>query len=361
MPRLNTHAVVVQPTTICNLNCSYCYLPNRRDKRFMSDDVVLAISESIARSNVKSWVFWHGGEPLAAGIKRFSSYMELFQRTGAVQFSRHNFQTNATLLNEEWCEFIRTHNIRIGVSLDGDAICNASRVDWSGRPTFERTLRGIQELKRAKIDFSVICVVNKHNLDRASEIYSFIDSLSPRSLSINVEETEGHNSGSEKPSSPFVSKFWDSLLACWLASPNLPIRQFTDAYAVLDKIHRGEKIGFNRDRYVYPTVSVDGDVMVLSPELMSVVGVARERFMLGNVLREKLENIVDRARDVEYVREFFSGLKACESQCQYWEFCGGGQASNRYFETGRLDGTVTDYCTNSRIAPVESVLHSLEA
>jgi uncharacterized protein len=33
----------------------------------------------------------------------------------------HNIQTNATLVDRAWCDFIAAHRIRVGVSLDGPA------------------------------------------------------------------------------------------------------------------------------------------------------------------------------------------------------------------------------------------------
>ena len=34
-PRLQTRLLVLQPTPFCNINCDYCYLPNRTDTRRM--------------------------------------------------------------------------------------------------------------------------------------------------------------------------------------------------------------------------------------------------------------------------------------------------------------------------------------
>jgi uncharacterized protein len=61
--------VVMQPTTLCNLDCVYCYLPFRAADRRMP----VSVAEAVAVS-VNPWaaagrfsVVWHGGEPLAAG------------------------------------------------------------------------------------------------------------------------------------------------------------------------------------------------------------------------------------------------------------------------------------------------------
>ncbi|WP_425550668.1 radical SAM protein [Actinoallomurus liliacearum] len=72
--------VLMQPTTLCNLNCSYCYLPDRKVSRRMSVDVAEAVA-----AGVREWskrrpvvVVWHGGEPLAVGPAYFRSLVVPF-------------------------------------------------------------------------------------------------------------------------------------------------------------------------------------------------------------------------------------------------------------------------------------------
>ncbi|MBX7268664.1 hypothetical protein KIF24_23340 [Micromonospora sp. Llam7] len=36
------HTLVLQPTSFCNLDCTYCYLPDRRSRRLMSVPVATA-------------------------------------------------------------------------------------------------------------------------------------------------------------------------------------------------------------------------------------------------------------------------------------------------------------------------------
>jgi len=43
------HTLVVQSTSFCNLDCTYCYLPDRRSLRLLSGAVARACAESIAQ------------------------------------------------------------------------------------------------------------------------------------------------------------------------------------------------------------------------------------------------------------------------------------------------------------------------
>src|SRR5215218_7014016 len=72
--------VVMQPTTLCNLDCSYCYLPFRAVDRRMPvavAEAVAAAAEPWARGDRFS-VVWHGGEPLAAGRDHLAALIAPF-------------------------------------------------------------------------------------------------------------------------------------------------------------------------------------------------------------------------------------------------------------------------------------------
>ena len=84
-----------------------------------------------------------------------------------------------------------------------------------------------------------------------------------------------------------------------------------------------------------------------------------DQFVVGNVLETPLHEIVSAAKDANYVRDFFAGLRQCRSTCSYYSYCGGGQASNKYCELGRLDATETAHCRNTKQAVVDAVLEQL--
>src|SRR5438552_5941371 len=73
--------VIMQPTTLCNLDCSYCYLPHRAADRRMPTAVAIAVAESVnpwAAAAARFSVVWHGGEPLAAGREHLGALMDPF-------------------------------------------------------------------------------------------------------------------------------------------------------------------------------------------------------------------------------------------------------------------------------------------
>ena len=72
--------VVIQPTPFCNLDCDYCYLPNRDLKERLSLDLIEPIFKAIFTSPFVGEfvdICWHAGEPLAVPI---SYYKEVFKK-----------------------------------------------------------------------------------------------------------------------------------------------------------------------------------------------------------------------------------------------------------------------------------------
>jgi len=121
VPLLET--VVVQPTPFCNINCRYCYLPDRNDKSQMPQKTVAALFDKVFSSG---WVgegltvIWHAGEPLVLPISfyeaAFATVEALRPRNLQLQ---HSIQTNGMLITPAWCEFFKARNINVGVSIDG--------------------------------------------------------------------------------------------------------------------------------------------------------------------------------------------------------------------------------------------------
>ncbi|MGQ4419981.1 radical SAM protein, partial [Streptomyces sp. SAS_269] len=64
--------------------------------------------------------------------------------------------------------------------------------------------------------------------------------------------------------------------------------------------------------------------------------------------------------DTPWVAEALAGIDACRAVCDLFAYCRGGQAANKYFETGRLDATETVFCRNSRQLLMEGLMRDAE-
>jgi len=346
--------VVMQPTTLCNLDCSYCYLPLRSADHRMPVGVAAAVAGSVnewARGGRFS-VVWHGGEPLAAGREHMAALLAPFDP--AVE---HHVQTNATLIDDAWCEFFADHRVRVSVSVDGPRPRNAERVGRGGRPAYDRIMRGVEALRRNGIPFSALCVVSRPEPALAGELYAFFLDLGCDVLGINVEEQEGVNTRHNAHPDDAVRGFWAELVRAWRRDPRVHLREVEWSLRYVASVLDGSADDvLPRHLDPIPTIGHDGSVVLLSPELAGFSDPRYGDFTSGNVLSTPLSEIISAAADTRWVDEFLRGVEACRSTCAYFGFCGGAHAANRYFEHGRFDTTETNHCRNSKIRLLEGVL-----
>lgn len=81
-------------------------------------------------------------------------------------------QTNGTLINEEWCDFFKKNNFRVGVSIDGNYDTH-SHGRGTTKSEFKKIMNSVKMLNKKEIDFSIICVVTDYLVGKEKEIFDF--------------------------------------------------------------------------------------------------------------------------------------------------------------------------------------------
>lgn len=352
--------VVVQPTPLCNMRCTYCYLPDVSDRRRIDVALVAKLAEELASfpEGHCTEIRWHAGEPLTIGIDYFLQLLEPFEQLRRGGRVRHSLQTNATLIDAAWCEVFGRYGLDVGVSLDGPRWANRQRRTLSGAETFDRTMRGIGCLRSQDVGFSIIAVVSIADMprivDEADDYLAFFRSTGAQVVGFNVEETEGHHRVASDEAGA-VRSFWQALFSAWVEADCRPrVREFVGVLAFA----RASLAGAHDIRPVdlLPTVTCDGDVVVLSPELAGYRDDRYRDFKVGNLYEQSLGDILRLAPSAGYVQEFLEGATQCRDHCRYFAYCRAGQASNRYFEHGDFASSETMFCRRTRQMPFDVVL-----
>jgi len=350
------HTLILQPTTLCNLDCGYCYLPDRKVQRLMLPAVADACAASIAEqaAGAPVDVVWHGGEPTATPLPHFESLLEAFETLREAGQVRHSIQTNGTLLTSAWTNLFRRYDVHVGISIDGPRPANNARVDWAGHQTWRRTMRGIDQLRAEHIPFSVICVVTPETVSHVEELADFFGDLGCEAVGFNIEEQEGSDRPPVDEHAAYL--FWRGLVE----------RRITgDALRVRDLDRLADHLGAARDAArqpafdPIPTVAYDGQTVLLSPELLGITDSAYGDFVAGNVLHGSIPSILHASRSLRYVQEFSQALVDCANRCDFYEFCRGAHAGNRYFELGTFTATETVYCRTTKQALVRAAADAL--
>jgi uncharacterized protein len=323
----------------------------------MSVEVTKALANDFSQRIAPITVLWHGGEPLATGTSVMRALLEPFEGLRNRGLVRHTLQTNGTLIDADWISLLKEFGFSLGVSVDGPDQCNASRHTWAGQSALTMTLRGIELLRAAQMRFGIIVVVSQRNMLRAKDVYNFAVDLGCSSIGINIEEAEGLNRQCGL-SGETVSAFWSELLDAWLERPVIEVREFRQALGWVSGILEEHPAALGpRRRELYPTVSTQGDVVLLSPEFIGAPAEERRQFVVGNVVETPLSVICEHARrTVGYVSAFLRGVQKCANTCTYFSYCRGGTASNKYFETGSVEATVTHFCVNHKQRVIDAIL-----
>ncbi len=205
-------SLLTKPTgAACNLDCSYCFFLSKEvlwgheSQRMSGATLDRFISSYLdAQPDGPVTIGWQGGEPTMRGLAFFREAVllsEQYQRPG--QQVQHAIQTNGTLLDDDWGEFLVANNFLVGLSIDGPAgLHDAYRVNKAGRGTYDQVRRGWDVLQRHKVETNILCTVNAANAGHPLEVYRhFRDDLGARFIQFIpiVERVEaGHEEEAER-------------------------------------------------------------------------------------------------------------------------------------------------------------------
>jgi uncharacterized protein len=367
VPLLET--LVVQPTPFCNINCSYCYLPQRNVTSVIEQSVVTTLFEKVFASG---WtgegltVIWHAGEPLVVPVSFYETAFTAIEkiRPAALQL-RHSFQTNGMLITSKWCDLFKKWEIGVGVSIDGPKhLHDAHRVTRSGRGTFDKTLAGIRLLKREQVPFHVISVLSQAALHSPREMLNFFLSEGIEDVCFNVEESEGAHvsdlfaaDDAQELFKSFLSEFWK------LSRQSGRIRFVREVDGMLPRIFRPEQSAMRNaqvDPFGMMNVDCNGNVSSFSPELLGLKNSDYGDFIVGNIRTDSLEEMHHSPTMQAMSRDIAAGVAACRENCEYFSVCGGGAPINKLAENGSFTGTRTSFCSLTQMVPVDLILDAFD-
>ena len=171
----------------CNMGCAYCYYLEKNDvlygdeRRHLMSEATLEVfvREYIAASTTPEVVFtWHGGEATMRPVAFYRRAMELQQKYGRGRRIVNCFQTNGTLLNDEWCEFFKANDMLVGVSIDGpQEFHDEFRRMKGGGASWHKVMQGINLLKKHGVEWNAMAVVNDFNVDYPLDFYRFFKEI----------------------------------------------------------------------------------------------------------------------------------------------------------------------------------------
>jgi uncharacterized protein len=338
--------LVVKIVQRCNLNCSYCYMYQHADQSwrqrppFMSEETfghLLGRVEEYCdgRPGREMNLTFHGGEPMLIGPQRFDRLVSMAVEKLKDRVSL-GMQTNGTLVDDEWIEVLKRHNLRVGVSLDGPPeIHDLSRVDHAGRGSYSEVVQGLRKLQENRVFSSVLTVINPGQ--SGLEIYRHIRSLGVKNMNFLLPDVTHDSRRLFYPdfcATP-ISDYLIPIFDAWYDEddPSVVIRLFNAILTgMMGSSVNFEGIGNHCENYL--VIDTDGNIQANDALKVCDDGISESGL---NVARNGFDDLHLGLPLVN--RLVHEGLKL-SAQCQACaerDVCGGGLVTTRYAKANGFD------------------------
>ena len=312
-------------------------------------------------------IVWHAGEPLAVPLEFYEKACQFAEKYRPDHIKIiHTFQTNGIPLTQAWCDFIREIDAKIGISIDGPKFINdLNRVNRKGLGTFEKTLKGIELLKKNGIDFSVIAVLTEKSLEFPDELLDFFSGIGATSVGFNVDEVENkHNTSSLGDAEAkikyqrFMRRVFEKVIHNPSAYPK--IRELDIARSRIAAIANDVSGYKHQESKSYAIVAVDylGNFSTFSPELLGENTEQYGKWIFGNIMENTIDEMADNDAFKKVLHDIRQGEKNCKKECDFHSVCGGGSPSNKLGEKNSLLATATDFCELTVKNTIEAALQA---
>lgn len=339
------HLMTKPRGAICNLDCKYCYFLSKErlypDSDFRMSETLLEeyTRQYIEAQHVPEVTFaWQGGEPTLMGLdfyKQAVQYQQKHKKAGMRIFNA--LQTNAVTLDDEWCEFFAQNDFLIGVSVDGPKhLHDAYRVDKGGAPTFDRVMRGIELLKKHKVEFNILTTVHAANADHPLEIYRFFrDELKAQFMQfipiVERDNVTGYQEGSTVTERSVSAKqYGDFLIAIfdeWVR------RDVGRTYVQIFDVALAAWTGNNPGLCIFEETCGKALALEHNGDVYSCDHFVEPDYKVGNLIDIPLSDIVVSDQQVAFGLAKRDSLPQYCRDCEVRFVCNGGCPKNRFIET----------------------------
>lgn len=324
--------IMLKPaSSACNLRCKYCFYADLAGKRdtfsfgSMSDETAEKILRNIKRElnqgDLVSIAF-QGGEPALVGLDWYQRFVQKAQQILRGIRVEYALQTNGTMLDDAWAEFLYQHHFLVGLSIDAMSKChNACRVDAQGNGTYTQVMESVHLLRKHRVEFNILCTLTSEIARHPAQVWNWIC----RNDFSYVQFTPCLDEMDEPGKSPYAlhpekfASFYIQLFQRWLQDYQRgryrSIKLFDD---VVNLLAFGVPTACGIHGKCQCQLVVEADGSTYPCDFYCV-----DSWRLGNLESDSFVDMVQSERARSFQQRPREEMRACVD-CRYRQFCGSG-------------------------------------
>ena len=162
-------AILMDPTSACNLSCTGCWAAQYGDKNNLSFETLDSICKQGKELGTYFYIF-SGGEPLV----RKKDIIRLCETNPDCYFFAF---TNGTLVDDAFCEdMLRVGNFSLAFSIEGDEKATDMR---RGSGTYQKVIKAMERMRKHRLLFGYSTCYHRYNTESVGSD-EFVDDMIAR-------------------------------------------------------------------------------------------------------------------------------------------------------------------------------------
>lgn len=329
---MGQYCVMIKPaSSLCNLRCKYCFYSDVSNERNVKSYGIMKLSVAEqALKNIKACLkpddililSFQGGEPTLAGLGFFEGIAEIVSSWGPKVRVQYTIQTNGTLLDENWCRFLKKHHFLVGVSFDILPECHEeARVDSLGKGSYKQVQAAINLLERYRVEYNILCTLTNAIARHPQQIWKKILEYDFRYVQftpcIGQLQLPGKNQYALTPQR--FSRFYQQIFQNWYADyctgNYRSIKLFDD---LINYMAFGVPTACGMGGFCTPQLVVEADGSVFPCDFYCI-----DEYKLGNIAEQSIQDLLSGTEVQKFVHRESPQPKLCHD-CRWKKLCGGG-------------------------------------
>lgn len=336
-------SLMIKPaSSLCNLSCKYCFYRDVSEHRehlgfapMQEETAALLIQKALSFADGAPVAFaFQGGEPTLRGLDFFRFFVRTVQeanRKNSPIF--YSIQTNGTVIDDQWADFLTENRFLVGLSLDGSQKNNRFRVGPDGQNAFFRIITAAEILKKHRTEFNILTVLTGYAAEHGEEIYRYFRAKGFRYLQFipclrpfdSREESELYMTSEQY--ADFLIRVFNLYVKDYVRGQYVSVRQF-DNWVRLYLRQKPEQCGVEGHCNFQYVAESNGN-------LYPCDFYCTDEYLLGNIHETDFDAMAKSPVALQFIRESLVVPEPCKT-CRVYPLCRAG-GCKRLRQSG-------DYC-----------------